>query len=128
MYFQVIMPIGSNPDAENKKKIIQELTQISSIKPHFPNYATIDPIFNLQTTLQNLKDAAFILADLSLERPSCYYELGLAEALGKPVYLIAVEGTDIHQTASRRSVRFYKNTVEYKTILKNIIAEHEKKS
>jgi nucleoside 2-deoxyribosyltransferase len=64
-----------------------------------------------------------VLADLSLERPSCYYELGLAEALGKPVYLIAKKNTDIHQTASRRLVRYFDNEDEYKVLVENIIIE-----
>jgi hypothetical protein len=62
------------------------------------------------------------LADLSLERPSCYYELGLAEALGKPVYLIAAEGTDIHQTASRRLVSFYNGQEDFIILLKHILS------
>ncbi len=113
MYFQVIMPIGSNPAAKETQKILQNIGKKTAIKPQFPRYVTEDPVFNLQSTLQDLKGAAFVLADLSLERPSCYYELGLAEALGKPVYLIAIEKTDIHQTASRRLVQYYKNTEEY---------------
>ncbi|TLU81625.1 MAG: hypothetical protein FDX21_11150 [Chlorobium sp.] len=123
MYFQIIMPVGSNPDAVRKQAMIQGITEFTAIKPHFPRYATEDPVFNLQATLQNLKGASFVLADLSLERPSCYYELGLAEALGKPVYLIAEESTDIHQTASRRLVRFYRGDEEFKNLITKILAE-----
>lgn len=123
MYFQVIMPIGSNPEATQKQGIIYNASLNTQIKPHFPRYVTADPVFNLQATLQNLKGALFVLADLSLERPSCYYELGLAEALGKPVYLIAREGTDIHQTASRRLVQFYKNDAEYSSLIHAILSE-----
>lgn len=123
MYFQIIMPVGSNPDADKKQKIIQSIADSIGIKPHFPRYATEDPVFNLQATLQNLKGASFVLADLSLERPSCYYELGLAEALGKPVYLIANKGTDIHQTASRRLVRYYKDDEDFKRLVSNILTE-----
>lgn len=123
MYFQVIMPVGSNPSRAKKEEAIRKIADKTGIKPHFPRYTTEDPVFNLQATLQDIRGAEFILADLSLERPSCYYELGLAEALGKPVYLIAVKGTDIHQTASRRLVRFYNDNIKFKNLVLEILKE-----
>lgn len=122
MFFHVIMPVGSNPKKDENQQYISEVAHEYGIRPHFPRYATEDPIFNLQSTLQDLRKSEFVLADLSLERPSCYYELGLAEALGKPVYLIATEGTDIHQTASRRLVSFYKDHKDLVTLLKHILS------
>lgn len=122
MYFQIIMPVGSNPHLKERQKNIIENSKEAGLTAHFPRYTTEDPVFNLQATLQDLKNALFVLADLSLERPSCYYELGLAEALGKPVYLIAIQGTDIHQTASRRFVQFYDEDT-YNQLIKNIINE-----
>ncbi len=85
-------------------------------------------MFNLQAALQDIKGASFVLADLSLERPSCYYELGLAEALGKPIYLVAEDGTDIHQTASRRLVSYYKDNDEYKALITNILTTEVNRS
>lgn len=121
MYFQVIMPIGSNPFKVKQQKIISYAGKRKGIKPHFPTYTTDDPVFNLQVTMQNLKNAEFVLVDLSLERPSCYYELGLAEALDKPVYLIAEKGTSIHQTANRQFVTFYANDEELEALLDRIL-------
>jgi nucleoside 2-deoxyribosyltransferase len=122
MFFHVVMPVGSNPNKEENQKIISDVAGDHGMSPHFPRYATEYPVFNLQSTLQDLRQCEFVLADLSFERPSCYYELGLAEALGKPVYLIAKEGTDIHQTASRRLVSFYKNNVELVGLLHDIFS------
>lgn len=121
MFFHIIMPVGSNPLREQHQQAISDVAQECGIRPHFPRYTSEDPVFNLQSTLQDLRGAEFVLADLSLERPSCYYELGLAEAIGKPVYLIAIEGTDIHQTASRRMVSFYKDNDGLVNLLKNIL-------
>jgi nucleoside 2-deoxyribosyltransferase len=123
MYFQIIMPVGSNPNRAEKEEIIKKAANNTRVKPHFPRYTTEDPVFNLQATLQDIRGAQFILADLSLERPSCYYELGLAEALGKPVFLIAAKGTDIHQTASRRLVRFYNDDTNFENLVLEIINE-----
>lgn len=123
MFFHVVMPVGSNPNKEENQRVISDVAGEYEISPHFPRYATEDPVFNLQSTLQGLRRCDFVLADLSLERPSCYYELGLAEALGKPVYLIAKNGTDIHQTASRRLVSFYKNKEELVKLLRDILSK-----
>jgi nucleoside 2-deoxyribosyltransferase len=37
-----------------------------------------------------------IVADLTGERPNCYYEAGFAHALGKPVIILAQTGTTRH--------------------------------
>lgn len=123
MHFQVIMPIGSNPKAIEKQKIICDISKKTDFKPRFPIYTTEDPVFNLQLALRDIKNSEFVLVDLSFERPSCYYELGLAEALGKPVYLIALIGTNIHQTASRRLVRFYDKNADYIRLVREVIID-----
>jgi len=119
MYFYVIMPIGADPAAMQKQELIRTIAATRNLTPHFPKYETQQSSFDLKSTLDDLKGAWFVLTDLSLARPSCYYELGLAEALGKEVYLIAQQGTEVHQTAARVSINFYEDLQD----LKNIIAE-----
>ena len=34
---------------------------------------------------KEIRDAAFVVADLTDERPSCYFEAGYAEALPRPI-------------------------------------------
>ena len=121
MYFYVIMPLGIDSEAIQKKKRIVEIAQRADISAHFPNYFQNKPNFNLNLLLNDIQKADFVLADLSYERPSCYYEVGLTEALGKKIYLIAQRGTDIHQTAERENVIYYKNLDEFENILKQII-------
>lgn len=38
----------------------------------------------------------FVVADLTDERQNCYYEVGYAHALGKPVIILAKDGTPRH--------------------------------
>ncbi|MFH1845101.1 MAG: hypothetical protein ABIF77_18080 [bacterium] len=38
---------------------------------------------------KEIRDAAFIVADLTDERPSCYFEAGYAEALPRPIVYVA---------------------------------------
>lgn len=45
---------------------------------------------------QQIKEAYFLIADLSFARPNCYYEVGLAHELGKPVLLIKDDKTSSH--------------------------------
>lgn len=122
MFFHVVMPVGANPNKDKFQNLISEIASEYGMKPHFPHYSIEDPSFDLQSTIQDFRECEFVLADLSLERPSCYYELRLAEALGKPVYLVAKVGTDIHQTASREQVKFYKSNEELVALFRDILS------
>ena len=46
--------------------------------------------------LEEIGRSEIILADLSGEKPNCYYEAGFAHALGKEVIFTARKGTSIH--------------------------------
>jgi hypothetical protein len=43
-----------------------------------------------------INQSRFIIADLTDERPNCYYEVGYAHAIGKPVIILAKDGTPRH--------------------------------
>ena len=49
------------------------------------------------------------VADLSLERPNVYLEVGYAWGLKKPVILVAREGQRLHFDLSHHKCLFYKN-------------------
>lgn len=46
--------------------------------------------------VQGIKTARFIVADVTEARPNCYYELGMAHALGKDVIHITHSLDDVH--------------------------------
>ncbi len=123
MYLQVIMPVGADPRREEKEAIIRRAAAARELSVHLPSYSAQDPVFNVHSALEDLRGAEFVVADLSFERPSCYYELGLAEALGKPVFLVAEEGTAIHQTAARQLVKFFRNLEEFRECIEGIIGQ-----
>ncbi len=62
--------------------------------------------FNVYQTIDAMEKALFVLVDLTLERPSCYYELALAELKAAHVYRVAAEGTPIHLTTAPETVTF----------------------
>jgi len=127
MYFHMIMPLGADPNASDKRQRVKRIAEAHKLVAHFPNYSTVKPSFDLNSTIQDLKGASFVIADLSLERPSCYYELGLAEALRKRVHLIAQAGTDIHQNAARDNVLFFDDLIQFEAVIDAILLKESKK-
>jgi hypothetical protein len=119
-FFKVIMPVGSDSQVEEKQKRIREIAGQHGIVPQFPRH---EEFFDIHAALRNLRNAEFVLVDLTFERPSCYYELGLAEAIDAKIYLIAAQGTDIHQTSKRDSIRFYENLQQYASVVNNIFLQ-----
>src|SRR3954470_7831358 len=104
-YFYSICPVGSDPDFAAKKIILETLGREFGQKPFFP--LERHQSFSLDQMGEEVQMAAFVLADLSLERPSCYFELGVAQAFNARVRLIAAEGTTIHQTGCSGDAIFY---------------------
>lgn len=58
--------------------------------------------------------ASIIIADLTSERPNCYYEVGFAHALGKPVIILAQEGTTRHFDISVHQWLYWKSYEDLK--------------
>lgn len=122
-YFHVIMPVGSDPGWHVRRAAIKRSADRNGIEVRFPQYLTHAPAFRLDDLKQELANALFVLADLTLERPSCYYEVGLAEALCVTLRLVAEYGTPIHQTAMRGDVRYYRDIDDLERIVAEIIQE-----
>lgn len=62
--------------------------------------------------LNHIALAEYVIADLSYERPNCYYELGYAHALNKKIILTASSDTKIHFDVSGFHVCKYKSVRE----------------
>lgn len=77
--------------------------------------------------IKNIHDADFIIADLTQARPNCYYELGIAHALGKPVIHISRNKGDIHFDVQDYHFIVYNNVVTLQSDLKKRILGTEKK-
>jgi hypothetical protein len=122
----VIMPVGTDKGANAKRVIITRCAERHNLIAHFPMDRLkfeLDPARALAETTQQILRSRLVLADLSLERPSCYYELGVAEALGARVSIIARTGTDIHQSVNRLAARFYDNMASYEGLIDVILAD-----
>ena len=122
MYFHVIMPEASDRNAAVKRATIEKVAARYGLEARFPDYLPGAPTFDLSGFIRELEGATFILVDLSHERPSCYYELGVAEALNRPVSLIAEAATAIHQTANRASVYRFADIEDLADILGDVFS------
>jgi hypothetical protein len=118
------MPVGADRDYNFKREILNRVAERHRCTLHLPLEQTKgSKEFDLLRALQDIADARLVVADLSLERPSCYYELGLAQALHKRTVLIAREGTAIHQAYGRGDVRYFTNDRAYETLWDELLIE-----
>lgn len=120
-YIYYISPVGADPDYGAKRGILNNISQELGIEWFFPldRYAC----FAVPAALEDLRAAAHVVADLSLERPSCYFELGLAQALGVRLSLIAKEGTILHQAGGIDGVVIYQDLRSYREAVKHCLAK-----
>jgi hypothetical protein len=114
-YIYFVTPVGSDPQYLVKREILAEISRDTGREFFFPLERRGS--FSMNVARRDLRDAALVVADLSLERPSCYFELGVAQALDVPVCIVAAEGTRVHQTAPPASVHSYSSLREYRTVI-----------
>jgi nucleoside 2-deoxyribosyltransferase len=117
------MPVGADQQFASKRSILEQVAEKEGLTPYFPFDRTSNMTFDKERTLSVIRDSDFVLADLSMERPSCYFELGLAQALGKDVYLIAEQDTDIHQAHGRGLTRFYQGLSGYEQVVSSVLKD-----
>lgn len=91
----MVSPLGNTEVDYNYQWVIQpavrsqgfEITRVDEIS-HTGNITDL--------ILDAINRSRFVVADLTDERPNCYYEVGYAHAQGKPVIILAKEGTQRH--------------------------------
>jgi len=117
-YLYAIMPISSDTEFSIKKEIIKRTSNKLGVEVHFPFETIKDYSSNV---FSEISGACFVFADLSFERPSCYYELGVAQALEKEPFIVACVGTTIHQTQG--DVHYYNNLLQYEELVRKAMEE-----
>jgi hypothetical protein len=138
----VIMPIqgekhGTQEDQRVYREYDERFVAVESVIAQYSGVAIrIDKEHPLEDLVGRIKkeirDAAFMVADLTDERPSCYFEAGYAEALPRPVVYVASKesvlkpGTptkihfDIHM-----NVHLFTNHKELKDKLRSAIEKNK---
>jgi len=140
----VVMPIqGEKHGSQEEQRIYKEYDErfeaIESVVTEFGGIAIrIDKEHPLEDLVGRIKGeihgAAFVIADLTDERPSCYFEVGYAEALHRQVIYVASKQSvvkpgidtkihfDIHM-----NVHFFTNHEELKEKLSEAIEKNKAK-
>jgi hypothetical protein len=120
IYF--IMPVGSDIQFWSKRSILERVLNDFEEEGHFPLERASAPSFEVEKSLHEMSGAKLIIGDLALERPSCYFEVGLAQGAHLPVELIAPERTPLHQVSRREDVRFYANLEAYEELIRQLLS------
>jgi hypothetical protein len=93
----------------------------------FPTYR-IDEIPSqesvIEATRHHIAAADFVIADLTGSRPNCYYEVGYAHALGRPVIQIIREGENAHFNLAGHQLLRYRSPEDLQSELKRHILTH----
>lgn len=108
----LICPVSEAKHYEGVKLALEAAVAEAGADLVKPDYEPLDPKFDLGATKTAMLSASLIVVDLSYERPSCYYELGVREAVGARLLLVARVGTTVHQTSLREQVNFFSDPVE----------------
>ncbi len=80
-----------------------------------------------QQILENISASEIILAELSGERPNCYYEAGFAYALGKEIIFSIREGDSIHFDLAGYRFITWRTEAQFRRRLKERLASYRSK-
>jgi len=116
----LVTPHTKDEDFDNKKSIVERILNKHKIKL---NTAGKGVSLSANDTIKLYQKSDFFIADISLERPSCYYELGYLQALKKRGFIISKENEKIHQLLNRDSIRFYNDLIDYEKMIERIAEE-----
>jgi hypothetical protein len=140
----VIMPIqgekhGSQEDQRVYREYDERFVAIEAVIAKFGGVAIrIDKEHPLEDLVGRIKkeirDSAFVVADLTDERPSCYFEAGYAEALPRHVVYVASKQNVLTPGAPTKihfdihmNVHFFTNRKELKSKLAEAIEKNRKR-
>lgn len=77
----------------------------------------------IERIMDGIRNAEFVVADLTLEKPNVYLEVGFAWGLNKPVMLVAREGQRLHFDLSHHKCIFYKTIGRLAETLEKTVLE-----
>jgi hypothetical protein len=117
----VIMPSIRFNGSMQKLAILRRQSTVLGWQIHIPDYDHTAPSFDLPATRQLIQSSEIVFADLSFERPSSYFELGLAEAYEASVCLVAAANTPIHQATRRNAVSYFSSMSEFEALFRSAL-------
>ncbi len=83
------------PELNDVRDTVSEVFRVFNIKATRADEIEHEGVIT-ERIIREITASEFLFADLSGERPSVYYEVGYAHAIGKRVILFKKKGTKIH--------------------------------
>lgn len=118
IYF--ISPVASDPEYRDKRAVLAEIALECGVEFFFP--LDRNSSFSVEVTVQDLRRSWLAIADLSLERPSCYFEVGLAQGIGVPLAFLAAENSVLHQAGDIAELLRYSSLQTYRKCVRELLA------
>lgn len=119
-YCFFISPINNTDVDHNYEYVIKPL-----VKQYGFSIERADEIHHTEqindVILASIDRSKFLIADLTDERPNCYYEIGYAHSRNKPVIIIAKQGTTRHFDISTYKWNYWNNYQDLKILLESEI-------
>lgn len=110
-YMFILMALSGDPLLDDTNAAIKRVAERFKLRAErVDDIAHIDQITD--KVLGSIRIAEYVIADLTLERPNVYYELGYAHAYGKNVILTARHGTNLHFDIQGYPVILYASGVQ----------------
>jgi nucleoside 2-deoxyribosyltransferase len=122
MFVFIVAPHSFDPRFEKKVRVLSEVAGEVGVKIGWVSPESVKDASAESIGIGDLGRADAVIGDLSFERPSCYFEIGLAHGMNKPVFLIAEQGTTLHQVVGRDAVEFYSDMAEYREVVRKALS------
>lgn len=74
--------------------------------------------------MKQINESKMVIAEITPQNPNVYYEIGYAHAIGKPIILIAEQGTKPPFDVSPFRILFYENSIAGKKRVEEGIRKH----
>lgn len=122
VYF--ISPVGSDPQYREKRKVLSAVAAEEDVEFFFP--LDRHTVFSVSVATQDIRESWLVIADLSLGRPSCYFEVGLAQGVGASVAFLAAEDTVLHQAGVPGEVLRYSSLEAYRASILKLLSQRKR--
>lgn len=117
----LVSPYKIDNDFLKKKSIIKSIFLENEIELLLAEDSKTNESLSVKATIELFNQSDYFIIDLSLERPSCYYELGYLQAQNKKIFMIARSDETIHQLLNRDEIMFFSDLNEYERLIKKIV-------
>ena len=118
----VVMSFSDHPELEDAYDSIKEVCAEMGLEASRVDESNKEERI-IPKIEQGIRECAFVVADVTEERPNVYYELGLADGYGKRKIVTAREGTKVHFDLFDVPILYWRNQKQLKEGLRERLAE-----